>query len=208
MTDFYSIHGDSKVKSAWLWFIYYWLIFLVGTFIGQFIPPTLRFTISIGIFVLIIISLFVKSQKFGNIISSLLAAGLGIVSYGMFMHYLLQLGAQTFWSTIMMAIAAFTVMGLIGYFVVKDASQWNKFLFPMLIALIIASIVGIFIHATIFHIILTVFSLMIFLLYSIYDFNRMRLNNFEPREMGFNLFINLLNLIMDLLRLVGFLSRD
>lgn len=208
MSQMYSIKQDSPAKQAWLWFIYYWLVFLVGTFIGQFIPPSIRFAISIVILILIIVSLFAKSAKMNGIITTLLALGLGIISYGMFMHYLASLGAPVFWGTIFMAIAAFAVMGFLGYFVIKDASGWHKFLFPMLISLIIASVVGIFIKATIFHIILTLFSLAIFLMYSIYDFNRMKLNRFEPKEMGFNLFINLLNLILDLLRLVGFISRD
>ena len=42
-----------------------------------------------------------------------------------------------------------------------------------------------------------------FLLYTLYDFNRMKRGNFSPREMGFNLFINLLNIIKDVLRLAN-----
>lgn len=79
----------------------------------------------------------------------------------------------------------------------------GKYLFVTLIALIIASLIGIFIHNPIFHTVITVISLLLFLLYTLYDFNRMKRGQFSPREMGFNLFINLLNIIEDILRLAN-----
>ena len=51
-----------------------------------------------------------------------------------------------------------------------------------------------FIDNPIYHTVITVVGLILFLLYTLYDFNRMK-RNFSPREMGFNLFINLLNII-------------
>ena len=58
-----------------------------------------------------------------------------------------------------------------------------------------------FIDNPIYHTVITVVGLILFLLYTLYDFNRM--GNFSPREMGFNLFINLLNIIKDVLRLAN-----
>ncbi|MCH1591312.1 hypothetical protein MKK40_11840, partial [Staphylococcus epidermidis] len=49
----------------------------------------------------------------------------------------------------------------------------------------------------------TIVSLLLFLLYTLYDFNRMKRGQFSPREMGFNLFINLLNIIEDILSLAN-----
>lgn len=60
-----------------------------------------------------------------------------------------------------------------------------------------------FIDNPIYHTVITVVGLILFLLYTLYDFNRMKLGNFSPREMGFNLFINLLNIIKDVLRLAN-----
>ena len=59
-----------------------------------------------------------------------------------------------------------------------------------------------FIDNPIYHTVITVVGLILFLLYTLYDFNRMK-RNFSPREMGFNLFINLLNIIKDVLRLAN-----
>ena len=77
----------------------------------------------------------------------------------------------------------------------------GKYLFVTLVALIIASLIGMFIQNPIFHTIITVVGLLLFLLYTLYDFNRMKRGQFSPREMGFNLFVNLLHIIKYVLRL-------
>ena len=114
-----------------------------------------------------------------------------------------NLGADVFYKNILLAIIAFIVFGILGYFVINDASSLGKYLFVTLIALIIASLVGLFIRNSIFHIVITMVSLVLFLLYTLFDFNRMKHGRFTPREMGFNLFLNLLNIIKDILNLAN-----
>ncbi len=151
----------SSIRKTWLYFLYYWVIFGIGTYLGQFVPPALYLPITIGVFAMIMISLFTKSsRKFGGLISNLFAFLIGILSYTSFMYYLGTLGTQAFYGNIALAIGAFAAFG-IG----------------------------------------------LFLLYTVYDFNRMKRGQFSPREMGFNLFINLLNIIMHILRLASIL-RD
>lgn len=88
-------------------------------------------------------------------------------------------------------------------FFIKDASSIGRYLFVTLLALIVASLIGLFIHNPVFYTVITVVSLFLFLLYTLYDFNRMKRGQFSPREMGFNLFINLLNIILDILSLAN-----
>ena len=90
----------------------------------------------------------------------------------------------------------------LGYFIINDASSIGKYLFVTLIALIIAGLIGMFIDNPIYHTVITVVGLILFLLYTLYDFNRMKRGIFTT-EMGFNLFINLLNIIKDVLRLAN-----
>ena len=195
---------NSNLSKVWLWFIYFWLIFGVGTFVGQFIPPGIRTVLSFVLLVVILISLFIqRNRRWGKVIMNIYAFAIGIISYGAFMYYLSDLGTELFIKTVLVAIGCFAVFGILGFFLIKDASSMGKFLFIGLIAIIIASLISIFIHNTIFITVLTVLSLALFLGYTIYDFNRMRRGDFEPMEMGFNLFINLLNIIMDLLRLMS-----
>ena len=126
---------------------------------------------------------------------------IGLLSYALFTTYLQNLGAEVFYKNILLAIGAFIAFGIIGYFLINDASSMGKYLFVTLIALIIASLIGTFIHNPVFHTIITVISFLLFLLYTLYDFNRMKRGQFSAREMGFNLFINLLNIIQDTLSL-------
>lgn len=197
----------SNYRSVWLWFAYFWIIFGVGVFIGQFIPPSIRMIISIVLLVIILGSLIFKgNRRWGVVIMHVYAIGVGIISYSAFMRYLSDLGTQLFIGVVIMSIVAFLIFGIIGFFMIKDASSMGKYLFVTLIALIVASIVGIFFHNPIFIMIITVIGLFLFLLYTLYDFNRMKRGQFEPMEMGFNLFLNLLNIILDMLRLVGFLN--
>ncbi|TDL96588.1 Bax inhibitor-1/YccA family protein [Macrococcus carouselicus] len=202
-----SVSRSGQVRQAWLYFMYYWVIFGIGTFAGQFIPAAMRMPISVLIMAIVLISLFVKSsRKFSALIANVLAFLLGVVSYASFMYYLSDLGTTAFYQNVGLAIAAFFAFGFLGYFVIGDASGLGRLLFPALIALIFASILGFFIQMPMFHLVITVAGLAIFLLYTIYDFNRMKQGNFSPREMGFNLFINLLNIIMDILRLASILK--
>ena len=203
-----SISRSGHIRHAWLYFMYYWLIFAVGTFAGQFVPPALRMSVSILIMAIVLISLFVKSsRKFSALIANVLAFLIGVVSYASFMYFLNDLGTVAFYQNVGLAVAAFFMFGFLGYFVIGDASSLGRLLFPALIALIFASILGFFIHIPMFHLVITIFGLAIFLGYTIYDFNRMKRGAFSPREMGFNLFMNLLNIIMDVLRLASIL-RD
>ncbi len=128
---------------------------------------------------------------------------IGLLSYALFTTYLQNLGAEVFYKNILLAIGAFIAFGIMGYFLINDASSMGKYLFVTLIALIIACLIGIFIHNPVFHTIIIVISLLLFLLYTLYDFNRMKRGQFSAREMGFNLFINLLNIIQDTLSLAN-----
>ena len=114
-----------------------------------------------------------------------------------------NLGPEVFYKNVLLAIGAFIVFGILGFFIINDASSIGKYLFVTLIALIIAGLIGMFIDNPIYHTAITVVGLILFLLYTLYDFNRMKRGNFSPREMGFNLFINLLNIIKDVLRLAN-----
>lgn len=193
--------GYSKV---WLWFLYFWIICGIGVFVGQFIPPSIRTILSVILIVVILGSLLFKgNRKWNTFIMHFYSFAVGIIAYGSFAYFLNDLGVTLFIKTVLMAIGAFIAFGLVGYFLINDASSIGKYLFVTLIALLIASLIGIFVHNTIFITILTVVGLLLFLLYTLYDFNRLKRGQFEPMEMGFNLFMNLLNIILDLLRLVS-----
>ncbi|PTG62433.1 hypothetical protein BUY28_11720, partial [Staphylococcus cohnii] len=186
-------HAYGKV---WLFFVYYWIIFGIGCYFGQFLPMEWRKPLSIVLLVLVLFTVLTnRARKYGLVISHIYAIVVGLLSYATFTAYLQNLGPEVFYKNVLLAIGAFIAFGIIGYFIVDNAAGMGKYLFVTLVALIVAGIIGMFVHNPIFHTIITVVGLLLFLLYTIYDFNRMKRGQFSPREMGFNLFINLLHII-------------
>ena len=100
-----------------------------------------------------------------------------------FYHLYAEFRTRGFYKNVLLAIGAFIVFGILGYFIINDASSIGKYLFVTLIALIIAGLIGMFIDNPIYHTVITVVGLILFLLYTLYDFNRMEAGNFSPREM-------------------------
>ncbi|RPF57407.1 Bax inhibitor-1 family protein [Abyssicoccus albus] len=187
---------SKKIKMTWFYFIYYWLIFGVGAFFGQFLPAEYRPTVHMVLFGIVMVSFFVRiSKTFNLVISHLYALLLGVLSYTTFTMYMHNLGESLFYKNIGVAIATFIVAGIIGYFIIDDAAGWGKFLFVGLIALIFGSLVGFFIQIPYFYLALNIFALFLYILYTMYDFNRIKHNRYSPREMGFNLFVNLVMII-------------
>lgn len=195
-----------KPHQAWLYFMYFWVVFGVGTFFGQFIPPAFLGLITIGLFLFILITLFSKKSYDSLKWNTIFAFLLGLISYTSFNYYLKDLGEALFYQVILLAIVAFLITGALGYFVLKDTSNWAKGLMTTLLALVVVSFIGIFLHMTWLHLIISVVGLGLFLLFNIYDFNRMKRDDYSPMEMGFNLFLNLLNIILDLLRLFSIIK--
>ena len=185
-------HAQS-ISKVWLYFMYYWIIFGIGCYLGQFLPLSWRQPLSFGLLIIILATLvFERARRFGLIISHIYAVVIGLLSYATFTTYLQNLGPDIFYKNIALAIFA---------------SSIGKYLFVTLITLIIASLIGIFLQNPIFYTIITVVSLLLFLLYTLYDFNRLKRGDYSPREMGFNLFINLLNIIKDILYLANMFRR-
>ncbi|OIJ30067.1 Bax inhibitor-1 family protein [Staphylococcus sp. LCT-H4] len=194
-------HAYSKV---WLFFVYYWIIFGIGCYFGQYLPMEWRKPLSFVLLGLVLITVISnRARKYGLVISHIYAIVVGLLSYATFTIYLQNLGPEVFYKNIILAIAAFIAFGIIGYFLIGNAASMGKYLFVTLIALIVASLIGMFIQNPIFHTIITVGGLLLFLLYTLYDFNRMKRGQFSPREMGFNLFINLLHIIKYVLNLAN-----
>lgn len=201
--------SKSKSKShaygkVWLFFVYYWIIFGIGCYFGQYLPMEWRKPLSFVLLGLVLITVISnRARKYGLVISHIYAIVVGLLSYATFTIYLQNLGPEVFYKNIILAITAFIAFGIIGYFLIGNASSMGKYLFVTLIALIVASLIGMFIQNPIFHTIITVVGLLLFLLYTLYDFNRMKRGQFSPREMGFNLFINLLHIIKYVLNLAN-----
>jgi FtsH-binding integral membrane protein len=103
----------------------------------------------------------------------------------------------------------FGTMSLYGYFTKQSLDAWGKYLIVGLIAIIIASIVNIFIGSTVFQTTISAVAIIIFLGLTAYDTQQIREMVSEHTTdaievMGaLSLYLNFINLFMSLLQLFG-----
>jgi uncharacterized protein len=108
------------------------------------------------------------------------------------------------------AAVLFGTMSMYGYFTKRSLESWGSFLFVGLIALIITSIVNIFIGSSVLTMVVSAVGIVIFLGLTAYDTQRIReeLSVFEPDSKAeilgaLSLYMNFINLFMNLLQLFG-----
>jgi FtsH-binding integral membrane protein len=107
------------------------------------------------------------------------------------------------------AAILFIVMSGYGYFTKKDLSNLGSMLFVGLIAIIIASIVNIFIGSTVFQMAISAIAIVIFLGLTAYDTQRIRemvsydQNGNAEVAGALSLYLNFINLFLSLLQLFG-----
>ena len=118
-----------------------------------------------------------------------------------------QLGSIV--SAFMSAAILFGVMSFYGYFTKKDLSSIGSLLFVGLIAVIIASIINIFLANSIFQMVISAISVLVFLGLTAYDTQKIREmvsvdNDGKAEVMGaLSLYLDFINLFISLLQLFG-----
>lgn len=107
------------------------------------------------------------------------------------------------------AAVLFSVMSLYGYFTKKDLSGLGSLLFVGLIAIIIASVINIFIGSTVFQMVISAVAIIIFLGLTAYDTQTIRQmvsydrNDNAEVAGALSLYLNFINLFLHLLQLFG-----
>lgn len=107
-----------------------------------------------------------------------------------------------------LAAIVFGLFALIGYTTKKDLSSWSNFLLMALLAIVIAGIVNIFLKLPTLNIIITIISVIIFMAYIIYDMKKVEVLSSYNEESGpiygaFQLYLDFINIFIDLLKLFG-----
>lgn len=112
-------------------------------------------------------------------------------------------------SAFMSAAVLFGVMSFYGYFTKKDLTSIGQFMFVGLIAIIIASIVNIFIGSTVMQMVISAIAVIVFLGLTAYDTQKIRElvsidNDGKAEVMGaLTLYLDFINLFLSLLQLFG-----
>jgi FtsH-binding integral membrane protein len=112
-------------------------------------------------------------------------------------------------SAFMGAAILFAVMSAYGYFTKQSLDSLGKFMFVGLIAIIIASIVNIFIGSTVMQMVISALAIIIFLGLTAYDTQKIReelsveTNNSAEIRGALTLYMDFINLFINLLQLFG-----
>ncbi len=112
-------------------------------------------------------------------------------------------------SAFMSAAILFGVMSGYGYFTKQNLDSVGKFMFVGLIAIIIASIVNIFIGSTVMQMVISAIAVIVFLGLTAYDTQKIRemvsVDNDGKMEVAgaLNLYLDFINLFLSLLQLFG-----
>jgi FtsH-binding integral membrane protein len=112
-------------------------------------------------------------------------------------------------SAFMSAAILFGVMSFYGYFTKKDLTSIGQFLFVGLIAIVIASVVNIFVGSTVMQMVISAIAVIVFLGLTAYDTQKIRElvsydNDGRAEVMGaLTLYLDFINLFISLLQLFG-----
>lgn len=112
-------------------------------------------------------------------------------------------------SAFMAAAVLFGIMSFYGYFTKKNLDSIGQFMFIGLIAIIIASIINIFIGSTIMQMVISAIAVIVFLGLTAYDTQKIREivsveNDGKAEIMGaLSLYLDFINLFLNLLQLFG-----
>lgn len=105
------------------------------------------------------------------------------------------------------AAVLFGVLSIYGYFTKKDLSDWGPMLIMALIAIIIASVINIFIGSSVTSIVISVISILVFAGLTAYDTQEIRrvvsidTNDAVEVAGALNLYLNFINIFLNLLNL-------
>ncbi len=107
------------------------------------------------------------------------------------------------------AAVLFGVMSFYGYFTKRSLEGMGSFLFVGLIAIIIASLINIFVGSTVMQMVISAIAILIFLGFTAYDTQQIReaLMNDASTSVevlgALNLYLDFINLFVNLLQLIG-----
>lgn len=117
--------------------------------------------------------------------------------------------AMSIFNAFMGAAVLFGTMSFYGYFTKKDLSSMGQMMFVGLIAIIIASIINIFIGSTVMQMVISAIAIIIFLGLTAYDTQQIREmvsvdSSTATEVMGaLTLYLDFINLFLSLLQLLG-----
>jgi uncharacterized protein len=188
-------------------------IAIIGMLVGTMVPPALFLPLMIVEVLMLLFAFLMRRQKsvgYGFLFAFTFISG--VTTYPIVAHYLATSGAKVVLSAFTATLVIFAVMSFIGTKTKKDLSFLSGILLTALLALVVIGVINIFSpFSSTAMFVASIIGTIVFSLYIMFDFNRMKHMDFTEEAvplLALNLFLDFINLFLDLLRLIGFISRD
>lgn len=203
---------ESQFPKVLRFFTLLWVITALGLFAGIFVPVSLVMPISIATVVLLLIVMFSRAaRKASKSISILFAFLTGVTLYSLLQFYIGALGGSLVLVIFGTTAAIFIVAGIIGYNTKRNLGNWGKFLFIVLIGVIVFSIITIFVgFSDIVMVFASAVGVLLFVGYTLYDMNQIARSYISDEEVplvALNLYLDFINLFTELLKLIYHLKN-
>lgn len=196
------------------------LVMTVGMVLGAlFIPPAIAAMMPFVCLVMLLVAFLVRwrqrSEEGGSFISMkfvyVFAAMEGIGLYPVILAYTQVIGAKLVLGAVAATFVLFFGLATYAKHTERNFLNLGSILFFGLIALVLASIVGVFVQATILQTAICAGGILIFSGYVLYDIQVMKsglMTEADVPIMVLNLFLDWINLLLYILRLIGLVSDN
>jgi modulator of FtsH protease len=182
----YQSAGGASVGGGWLFWILE-IAAVIGTMLLADVP-VLGFVLFCGVG-------FLTGLSIAPIIHAFVASGQGVIVFQALAATAAVSGALT----------------LYARSTSRDFSGMGGYLFAVLIGLIVASVIGIFVHSTLLQIIISGVACVLFSLYLVYDVQRIattQATKGNAIRLALSLYLDIFNLFLNLLYLLGVLEGE
>lgn len=186
-------------------FMFMWIVTAGGLFVGTLLPPSVTLPIAIITLILLILVIFVRNIRLANSIMYAIPFLLGITLFWSTQFYIDALGSSLVFSVLVGTIVIFILLGFVGM-QMTDISGIGSYLFGALIVIIVFSVLFMFIPVgNTIGLILAGVTVLLFTIYTIYDFNQIRHNHVGKDQvvgMALNLYLDFINLFTNILEVI------
>lgn len=194
-------------------FVFTLLVATIGLYTGQFIPPAWMLPLSVLEVVMIIAAFWLRRKKaVGYVFVFSFAFISGMTLFPIISHYASAAGAYVVLEAFGSSFVIFAVLGTIGAKTKKDLSFLWSFLLVAVIALLAVGIFNIFSPLNSAAMMAySVIGTIVFSMYILYDLNQIKHRDITADLiplMALTLYIDFINLFINLLRFFGILNSD
>ena len=189
-----------------------WLITAVTAAMARGVH--MSFGLMLGLFVASVVTIifvhFNRNNGLGLALLGVFSALEGVLIGPLMQRYLGMSGG----TELVMTAAGLTAAATFGcalYAIMsrRSFSHWGGFLFAALLVLLVASIIGMFVHSTMLHLALSVAGALLFTVYLLFDIS----NVVTGRETNYisaalSVYLDMVNLLLNLLRILGILGSS